>query len=156
MSNKNFDEDFDQIIEVEVVSSSIIAKYMVDEVPNGTAEAKEFGKKFEETYQKLCWIWQDLEWKEPIEVPPVTKECPNCHLPILFDNERTDDNFDDYTDCEICHRVWHDECCGTLLYQDYRKKFEYINICEDCIGIVLVKTFTELMNNQDCYRVSSQ
>lgn len=155
-NDKDFDkdEDFNQIIEVQVVSSSIVAKFMVKEVPNGTDEAKVFGKKFEETYQKLCWIWQDLEWKEPIGVLSVIRKCPKCHHPILFANERTQDDFDDYTDCDLCHRVWHTKCCGTLMYQDHRKQYEYLDICDDCGGIVLVKTFTELMNDPEAIKIA--
>jgi hypothetical protein len=50
------DEDFESSESeyVQTISSSEVAKLMCDELPNGTEEAQQFGKIFEETYQMIC------------------------------------------------------------------------------------------------------
>ncbi len=59
------DDDEDEESEyVQTISASEVAKLICSEVPDGTEEAQQFGKIFEETYQMICSnsdIWWENE-----------------------------------------------------------------------------------------------
>ena len=106
----------------KVISSSNVAKLLVqeDNIPNGTIQDQEFGKRFEQAYERLCYLWEDMEWNDEwgTDIPKDTKECPEClgSVPSYeeFEIAHPDDDFcDDYFVCEfsIHHKSF---ICGIL------------------------------------------
>lgn len=130
---------------IKTISSSKVAS-LIATPPNGTPDQQLFGKKFEEAYQKMCWIWNDTVWSEIKPLPIASSNCPDCGQWIDTTKE---DWIDDAIECSYCHRIWHDYCNMPMLHTDPRDRYTAYEICEDCIGREMINTFNECMGKND-------
>jgi hypothetical protein len=148
-----------------VASSSKVAASLAGGEPDGTDDRKEFGKRFEETYEQFCYknesimeaIDSLIEDGKSLHAPSGTdmnafdlSRCPTCKDGITRiddigddEDERRDRYFDEFMHCYRCKRTWHDRCDGlpVMYCENPYPNGDCEWYCNECLPAVALEKF---------------